>query len=106
MDIDGLIRFIETEDFYEDIVDDVDYDNYYIYTMGEVRNQIKKIDFNNLTYFYKGNTALINFISFKGPLHIFKNIYDGNTTLKDVEKKQKSLQAKLGEISTGNPKNR
>ena len=64
----------------------IDYDNYYIDRMVEIRNQIKKIYFNDLTYFYKGNTAPIKFIGFKGPLHIFKSIYNGSIPLEDVEK--------------------
>ena len=66
----------------------------------------KKNDFNSLTYFYKGDTAPINFIGFKGPLHIFKSIYNGSIALDDVEKEQKSLKRKISEISTGNAKNR
>ena len=59
----------------------IDYDNYYIDRMVEIRNQLKKIDFNNLTYFIKGKTAPINFIGFKGPLHIFKSTYNGSIAL-------------------------
>ena len=74
--------------------------------MVEIRNQFEKIDFNNLTYFFKGNTAPINFIGFKDPLHIFKNIYDGSTALQDVEKGQKSLKTNLGEIKMGKSKDK
>ena len=74
--------------------------------MAEIRKQFKKIDFNNLTYFYKGHTAPVNFISFKGPLQIFKSIYSGDIALKDLEEDQIKLKTKLGEINTGNPRNR
>ena len=82
------------------------YDNYYIDKTAEIRKNNEKIDFNNLTYFFKGNSAPINFIGFKGPLHIFKSIYSGSIALQNVEKEQKSLKAKLNEISMGNPRNR
>ena len=74
--------------------------------MAEIRKQYEKIDFNNLTYFFKGNTVPINFIGLKGPLHIFKSICSGNIALEDVEKEQKSLKTKLSEISLGNPRNK
>ena len=74
--------------------------------MAEIRKKYEKIDFHNLTYFFKGNTTAINFIGFKGPLHNFKSIYSGNIDLEDAEKEEKGLKLKLGEISTGNPKNR
>ena len=37
-----------------------------------IYNNSKKVNFNNLTDHYKGsNTAPINFIDFKGPMHIY-----------------------------------
>ena len=74
--------------------------------MVRIRNQFKKIDFNNLTYFCKGNAAPINFIGFKGPLHIFKSIYNGSIPLEDVEKEQIEPERNLNHIKQGNPKNR
>ena len=39
----------------------------------------KEIDLNNLTYDFKSsNIALINFIRFRGLLHILKEIKNGN----------------------------
>ena len=74
--------------------------------MVEVRNQFHKIDFNDLTYFYKGSTAPIKFIGFEGPLHIFKSIYNGSILLEDVEKQQIKLKNHLNHKKQGNPKNR
>ena len=46
--------------------------------MIEIRSSIKQVDFNNLTYGFKNeNLAPINFIKFKGALHIYKDIVDG-----------------------------
>ena len=68
----------------------IDYDDYYINKMAEIRNQSKKIDSNNLTYIFKGKTAPTNFIGFKCQLHIFKSIYNGDIALEDVEKDKKA----------------
>ena len=39
---------------------------------GEIYSIGKKIDFNNLTYRFKGpNLAPIYFIDFRGPMHIY-----------------------------------
>ena len=48
-----------------------------------------KIDFNNLTYNFKGQTASINFGKFGGPMHIYGHIKNGDITLQKVEKQQK-----------------
>ena len=64
------------------------YDDYYTNRLAEIRKQYEKTDFNNLTYFFKGNTSPINFISFRGPLHIFKDIHSGSMALEDVETEQ------------------
>ena len=43
--------------------------------MKEIQKLSKEIDFNNLTYYFKGpDIAPINFIRFRGPLHIYKGI--------------------------------
>ena len=74
--------------------------------MVEIRNQFNKIDFNDLTYFYKGSTAPIKYIGFKGPLHIFEIIYNGSIILEDVEKEQIKFKNHLNHIRQGNPNNR
>ena len=54
--------------------------------MAEIRDSTKTIDFNNLTYNFTVDSALISFIGFKGSLHIFKSIYIGDIALEDVGK--------------------
>ena len=67
----------------------IEYDYYFIYRLAEIINSTKRIDFDNLTYNFKGpNIAPKNLIEFKGPLHIFKSTYDGDKPLEDVEKDQ------------------
>ena len=55
-------------------------------------------------YFCKGSTAPIKFVGFKGPLHIFKSIRKGDTTLEDIEKEQIEFKRYLGHIKQRNPK--
>ena len=81
----------------------IDYDNYYIDGMVGIRNQFNKIEFNDLTFFYKGSTAPMKFIGFRGPLHIFKSIYSGSIPLEDVEKEQIKFKSNLNHVRQGNP---
>ena len=60
--------------------------------MAEIRDSTKSIDFNNLTYNFKGDGSPISFIGFKGPLYIFKSIYNGDISLEDVEKDKKTYK--------------
>ena len=68
----------------------IEYDNYFINGLAEIRDSTKAIDFNNLTYNFTGDSAPISFIGFKGPLHIFKSIYNGDISLEYVEKGKKT----------------
>ena len=54
--------------------------------MSEMRNIGEQIDFDNLTYYFKGkNISPINFIGFRGPMHIYDNIKNGSTSLEKIE---------------------
>ena len=64
----------------------IKYEDFYIDKVAEIRNSTKQIDFNDLTYIYKGESGPIGFIGFIGPLHIFKSIYNGDIALEDVAK--------------------
>ena len=79
-----------------------EYRDYFLNGLAEIKN-FPKIHFDNLKYTFKDlNNNPIDFIGFKGPLHIFKSIYNGNITLGDVEKNQIKLNTDLGEIRQGN----
>ena len=65
----------------------IEYDNYFINGLTEMRDFTKTIDFSNLIYNFTGDSAPISFIGFKGPLHIFQGIYNGDIALEDVEKR-------------------
>ena len=58
----------------------IENDNYFINGLAEIRDSTKTTDFNNLTYNFTGDSVAISFTGFKGPLHIFKSIYNGNIT--------------------------
>ena len=56
--------------------------------IGEIYNISKKFNFNNLTYHFKGsNTAPINFIDFRGPLHIYNEIKNDNISIEKIQEK-------------------
>ena len=45
--------------------------------------------FINLIYYYKNpNLSPKNFIGFKGPIHIYSNIKNGETSIKKIGKNQ------------------
>ena len=53
-----------------------EYSDYFIYETAKFRKSYEPVDFNNLTYNFKNSRIpSVNFIKFKGPLHIFKNIH-------------------------------
>ena len=54
--------------------------------MSEIQDISEKNDFNNLTYYFTSpNLVPINFISFRGPLIIYNEIKNGNTSIKKAE---------------------
>ena len=52
----------------------------------EIENLRKQIDFNNLVYYFKGESGWKTFINFKSLLNFYKNIKDGYATLEKVQK--------------------
>ena len=49
--------------------------------MNEILKMRDKIDFSNLTYNFKGQTASINFGKFGNPMYIYGHMKNGDTTL-------------------------
>ena len=68
--------------------------------MDEIQKETgREIDFNNLIYYFKRpNIAPINFVRFKGSLHIFEHIKNGNMSLQKEKKNQNEFESKLGEV--------
>ena len=57
----------------------IEYSDYSLKGLAEIRKNNHSIDFLDLTYNFKGpNITQIRFIKFKGPNNIFKSIYDGD----------------------------
>ena len=69
----------------------IEYDDYFINRLAEIRDSIKTIDFNNLTYNFTSDSAPISLIGFKDLLHILKSIYNGDIVLEDAENYEKTL---------------
>ena len=69
--------------------------------MEEMQDLRKQIDFNNLTYRYKDNTAPKNFIGFKGPLRFYRSIKQSYITLEKAEEEQIEVKSKINKIVIG-----
>ena len=52
----------------------------------------EKIDFNNLTYNFKGQTASINLGKVGGPMYIYGHMKNDDISLQQVQKQQKDLK--------------
>ena len=73
--------------------------------MSEIKDLSKQIDLNNLTYFFKDKSiSPINVIGFKAPLHLHRDIFNGNTELAKAEEDQEQFESVLKEITRGNPR--
>ena len=48
----------------------------------------------------------VGFIKFKGPLHIFKSIYNGDKIIENIEKVQIELKKDIGRIKQGDPRDK
>ena len=83
------------------------YGDYLIDRLAKIRECYKPIDFNDLTYNFKDlRIPSLGFIKFKGPLHIFKSIHNGDILLEDIEKEQIELKRDLGRIKQGDPRDK
>ena len=77
----------------------IEYDYYFINELAEIQKSTKPIDPDeDLIYIFKGNSAPISFNDFKGPMHFFKSIYDGDRTLEVIEVEQIKLSSDLGHL--------
>ena len=75
--------------------------------LAEIRKSFEPVSFYDLIYNFKDSKIpSVNFINFKGPNNIFKDIHNCNIALEDVTKEQIKLNSDLGCIKQGNPKNK
>ena len=73
--------------------------------MNEIRDLSRKIDLNNLTYYFKGKRIIpTNFVGFKAPLHLYRDIFNANIEVPKSEENQKQFKLDLNEITRRNPK--
>ena len=84
-----------------------EYCDYFLDGLAKIRESYEPINFNDVTYNFKGiRIPSISFSKFKGPMHTFKSIYNGDITSEDVEKEQTELKRDLGRINQGEPKDK
>ena len=65
--------------------------------IGEIQNLSKKTNFNNLIFYFKGNSGSKIFIACKGPTDFYENIKDGCGTLEKKQKKNKRIKSDINE---------
>ena len=72
--------------------------------LDEIQELSKNIDYKSLDYNFTTKTSsAINFIRYKGPFSLFKNIRDGDISLEMAEEDQKKIKREFGQIKSGNP---
>ena len=72
--------------------------------MSEIQEISNEIDYTDLIYNFKTKgSAPINFIKFKGPFGLFREIRDDNISLTKAEENQKDFKKELGQMTSGNP---
>ena len=73
--------------------------------MNDIQDMTKQIDFNNLNYYFTDpNINPINFIKFKDPMHLYKDIRNGNISVEIAEKDKNQSESDLNQITIGNLK--
>ena len=70
----------------------------------EIHNLSKQLDFNNLTYHYKGKIPSKRFITFKRPLNFYNTVREGYITLEKSEEEQKEFKHEINDIVRGKNK--
>ena len=71
--VDALVALKPKEIKPKEIKSDDKFSNYFINELAKIRESDKPIDFNDLTYNFKDSRITpVDFIEFKGPMHIFK----------------------------------
>ena len=81
--------YSKQKEIYEDIVNK---------RIEEIQDLSEEIDFDNLTYHYKGKNNPKNLIGFKGLLSFYRSIKKCNITLEKAEEQQKEFKLEVKEI--------
>ena len=82
------------------------YGDYFIDGLAKIQESYKPVDFNDLTCNFTDLRIPVGFIKFKGPLHVFKSIHNGDIPLEDIEKEQIEVKRDLGHIKQGDPRDK
>ena len=73
--------------------------------MTEIHKISREIDYKQLIYYFKTSViSPINFIIFRGPLHIHNEIKNRDKTMQAAEEENFKFKSELGEITSGNTK--
>ena len=78
-------KTIESESNNKPVIPKEIYNKFLEERMDEILEIRDKIDFNNLTYNFKGKTASVNFGKFEGPMYIYGHMKNGDTTLQQLQ---------------------
>ena len=82
------------------------YGHFFLDGLAKIRESYKSIDFNDLTYNFKDSRIpSVDFIIFKGPLHIFQSIHNGDKIIENIEKEQIDFKRHLRGIKQGDLRN-
>ena len=66
-----------------------EYGDYFLNGSAKIRESYELVDFHDVAYNFKDlSIPSVSFSKFKGPMHLFKRIYNGDISLEDVEKEQ------------------
>ena len=99
----GYVKTIETNESVDNESHKI-FDELSCERMIERKDLSWQIDINNLTYYFKNKSiSPINVIGSKAPLHLYKDIFNGNIKLAKVEEDQKQFKSDLNQITRGNP---
>ena len=73
--------------------------------MTEIHKISREIDYKQLIYYFKTSViSPINFIKFRGPLHIHNEIKNRDKTMQAAEEENIKFKSEMGEITSGNTK--
>ena len=82
-----------------------EYGNYFLDGLAKIQESYKPVDFNDVMYNIKNlRISPVSFLKFKGLVHIFKSIHNGDITLQYIEKYQKELKRDLRRKKQGDPR--
>ena len=84
-----------------------EYGEYFLNDLAKICGSYEPVDFIHVDYNFKDlRISSVNLSKFKGQMHIFKRMYNGDIPLEDVEKEQIELKKDLGRIKQGDPKDK